>query len=284
MARKSADWAAFKATGKGFDFSGDKLKKAWPKLHAGDGEPWPDAARATKLLESMGKPAAKAEAAALGEALVEAWRSFHQGDFFDAFQRGKALGAPGASVACKAIAIHAAYLVDDEDEQLARFKLAAELAEDAVAALPDQANSHYRHAHALGRYSQGISIAKALKMGLAGKVRKSLETTLKLSPKHAEAHTAMALYHAEIIDKVGSMIGGLTYGAKAAAADKHIAQALKLTPDAPIVHVEHGNLLLLLHGDEREDDAAEAFETAAQLKARDAMEQLDARHAAAQIE
>ncbi|MCM2338476.1 MAG: hypothetical protein NDI59_07210, partial [Lysobacter sp.] len=102
--------------------------------------------------------------------------------------------------------------------------------------------------------------------------------------KHAEAHTAMALYHAEIIGKVGSMIGGLTYGAKAADAEKHMKAALKLTPDSPIAHIEHGNLLMLLHGDRKEDEAAAAYETAGQLPPLDAMEALDAAHARAQLE
>ena len=35
----------------------------------------------------------------------------------------------------------------------------------------------------------------ALKLGLAGKVRQSLDAALELEPKHAEAHTALALYH-----------------------------------------------------------------------------------------
>ncbi|MGO4779654.1 hypothetical protein AB4084_29695, partial [Lysobacter sp. 2RAB21] len=135
---------------------------------------------------------------------------------------GQALGPVGASVAVKALGIHATYLVDDEAEQLKRYEQAAKIAETAVAALPDEVNSHYRHAFALGRYSQGLSIAKALKAGIASKVRAALDTTLQLEPKHAEAHTAMALYHAEIINKIGGMIGGLTYGAKAADADKHI--------------------------------------------------------------
>lgn len=95
---------------------------------------------------------------------------------------------------------------------------------------------------------------------------------------------ALALYHAEIIGKVGAMIGGLTYGAKAATAEQHIQQALKLVPDAPIAHVEHANVLLLLHGDKREEDAAAAFEKAAKLKPRDAMEALDAAFARDQLE
>ena len=121
----------------------------------------------------------------------------------------------------------------------------------------------------MGRYSQGISIAKALKQGIAGKVRISLEAALERAPKHAEAHTALALYHAEIIGKIGAMIGGLTYGAKAADAEKHIATALKLTPASPIAHIEHGNVLMLLHGDRKEDEAAAAYEKAAALTPND---------------
>lgn len=284
MARKNAAWAGFEPAGKGYDFSGTRLAKAWPKLHAGDLEPFPDAKRAQVLLKAVRNPPKGHDAQTLSDALVDAWRAFHQGDFHDAFEKGKALGVLGASVACKALVIHADHLVEDTDDQLARFEQAAALADDAITALPGEPNSHYRRAHALGRYSQGISVAKALKKGLAGKVRDSLERTLELAPKHAEAHTAMAVYHAEIIDKVGAMIGGLTYGAKAAEAEKHIKQALRLVPESPIVHVEHANLALLLKGRKGEDAAAAAYERAAGLTPRDAMEELDAAFAAAQIE
>jgi tetratricopeptide (TPR) repeat protein len=285
MATRKSGWAKFPHDAKAFDFAGDKLKKAWPTLHAGDGEPFPDDKRAATLLKSSGKKAPKGiDSNELSSRLQAAWRAFHQGEFHQAFEIGEALGPVGASVAIKAIGIHATYLVDDEDEQLARFNQAVELAEAAIAALPGEANSHYRHAFALGRYSQRISVAKALKMGLAGKVRASLDKTLALDPKHAEAHTAMAIYHAEIIGKIGALIGGMTYGAKASEAEKHIAQALKLTPDSPIAHVEHANLLLLLHGDKKETAAANAYEKAAKLKARDAMEKLDGEFARSQIE
>lgn len=285
MAAKKPAWAKFPHPAKAFDYPGDKLAKAWAALHAGDAEPFPDDKRAAALIKAAGKAAPKGlDAAGLAAALQDAWRDFHRGDFYQAFEAGKSLGPVGASVACKALAIHASYLVDDEGEQLKRYEQAGQLAETAIAVLPGEANSHYRFAHAMGRYSQGISIAKALKLGLATKVRKALEQTLALAPKHAEAHTALGLYHAEIINKVGAMIGGLTYGAKAGEAEKHIATALKLSPAAPIAHVEHANLLLLLHGDKREDDAAAAFEKAAKLKPRDAMEALDAEFARAQIE
>jgi tetratricopeptide (TPR) repeat protein len=282
MAAKSA-WAAFPHDAKGFAYAGDALKKAWPKLHAGDCEPFPDAKRAAALLKAAGKAAPKLDADALADALQDAWRAFHRGDFKAAHDAGVALGPIGASVAVKALGIHATYLVDDEGERLKRYEQAAALAETAVKALPDEANSHYRHAFALGRYSQGLSIAKALKMGIAGKVRTALEATLELAPKHAEAHTALALYHAEIINKIGAMIGGLTYGAKASEAERHIREAVKLTPASPIAHVEHGNVLLLLDEARNEDAAAEAYERAAKCKPLDAMEALDAAWAADQL-
>lgn len=281
---KSA-WAAFPHDAKAFTYTGDALKKAWPKLHAGDCEPFPDAKHAAALIKAAGKAAPKGmDAAALAEALQSAWRSFHAGDFKTAFEAGEALGPVGASVATKAIGIHATYLVDGDAEKLKRFEQAAKLAEAAIKALPDEANSHYRHAFALGRYSQGLSIAKALKDGIAGKVRASLDTALELAPEHAEAHTAMAIYHGEIIGKIGAMIGGLTYGAKASEAEKHIKAALKLTPASPIAHIEHGNLLMLLYGDKKEDDAAAAYEKASKCKPVDAMEALDAAYAKAELE
>ena len=285
MAAKKSSWARFPHDAKSYDYAGDKLKKAWPALHAGDTEPFPDDKRAAALIKAAGKSAPKGlDAAALAEALQDAWRAFHRGDFQQAYEAGEALGPVGASVACKAMGIHATYLVDDEDEQLKRYEQVGKLAEAAIAALPGEANSHYRFAFGMGRYSQHISIAKALKMGLATKVRKALETTLELAPKHAEAHTALGLYHAEIISKIGALVGGMTYGAKASEADKHLAAALKLTPDSPIAHLEYGNLLLLLHGEKREDDVANAYEKAGKLKPRDAMEKLDAEHAKAQLE
>lgn len=284
MAAKTA-WAAFPLDASGFIYAGEALRKAWPKLHAGDLEPYPDTKRAAALLAAAGKAAPKGmDADSVATALQDAWRAFHRGDFKAAFDAGAKLGPLGASVAVKALGIHATHLVDDDAEKLQRFEQAASLAETAVDALPGEANSHYRHAFALGRYSQGLSIAKALKAGIAGKVRAALDRTLELAPQHAEAHTAMAVYHAEIIGKIGALIGGLTYGAKASEADTHIQAALTLTPDSPIAHIEHGNVLLLLHGSKQESAAAAAYEKAAKAKPLDAMEALDAAYAREQLD
>lgn len=280
MAKSS--WAAFPHPDKAFDYAGDKLAKAWPKLHAGDQESFPDDKHVGKLLKAapgLGKDAGK-----LAAQLQDAWRAFHRGDFHEAYESGVALKALGASVAIKAGGIHATYLVKNEKEKVARYEALAKLAQGAIDTLPGEANSHYRHAYALGRYSQCISIAQALAQGIAGRVRASLDATLKLAPKHAEARTALGLYHAEIVGKVGGMLAKITYGASAGEAEKQIKEALKLTADSPIAWIEYGNMLLLLHGDKREDDVAEAYQKASKLKPHDAMEALDAAWARDQIE
>jgi tetratricopeptide (TPR) repeat protein len=282
MAKKG--WAAFPHDAKAFDYAGDKLAKAWAKLHAGDCEAFPDEARIAKLLKANPKLGKAADAGKIATALQDAWRAHHRGDFQAAFEAGEKLGPLGASVAVKAAGIHAVYLLDDEMEQLKRYEALGAMAEEASKALPDEPNTHYRRAFAIGRYSQGISIAKALSQGLAGKVKESLDKTLKLAPDHAEAHTALGLYHAEIINKVGGLIGGMTYGAKAALGEQHLKTALKLTSDSPIAHIEYGNGLMLLFGDKKEDEAADAYEKATKLKPKDAMEKLDIEFAKSQLE
>lgn len=283
MATKKAAWAAFPASNKAFEYSAAGLQKAWERLHSGDGEPFPDVKRAQQLIKSAGKAAPKdLSADDLAEALQTAWRAFHAGDFEQAFTLGSDLGPVGTSVAAKALGIHATYLVKKAEDKLVRFEQVAQMAEQAVAALPKEANSHYRLAFGYGRYGQGISIAKALSTGLAGKIKTALDTCLKLDPKHAEAHLASALWHAEIINKVGGTLASLTYGAKRKTAEDHMKTALKLAPDMPIVHAEHAQMLLLLDTD-NEQAAADAFEKASLLKPQDAMDYLDGRFAAEQI-
>ena len=49
----------------------------------------------------------------------------------------------------------------------------------------------------------------------------------------------MALYHAEIIDKIGAMIGGLTYGAKKSIALEHFDTSMQLAAEVPITAIEN---------------------------------------------
>ena len=125
---------------------------------------------------------------------------------------------------------------------------AAQRCEEQQKAMPEYVNAWYLHAYALGRYSQSISVVKALTEGLGGKIRNSLTQAITLEPKHADAHIALGAYHAEVIDKVGSLVGGLTYGAKKHIGVEHFETALKLNPDSAIARIEFANGLAMMFG------------------------------------
>ncbi len=255
-----AKWTAFPYTDADYSQDTASLKKQWARLHAGDAEPLPKEA-----------------------AVLAAWALFHAGDFQKAHDAGIKAGGAGITAANKAQAIYATYLEKSETTRLAMFQEIAARAEAQAAADPKNANAHYWMAYALGRYSQGISVAKALAQGLGSKVKGALQTTIELAPKHADAHIALGAFHAEVIDKVGKLLGR-TQGADAATGLKMYQQALKLNPASAIGMVEYANGLVMLEGDKRMKEAEKLYAQAAECEAADAMERLDIEMAKAELE
>ena len=255
-----AKWTAFPHDGTEYTYDAAALKKNWARLHAGDAEPLPKDDKA-----------------------LAAWALFHAGEFQKAAEAGLKAGEAGITVANKAQAIYANYLETSEKTKLALFMEVAERAEAQIAADPKNANAHYFMAYALGRYSQGISIAKALAQGLGSKVKSALETTIKLAPKHADAQIALGAFHAEVIDKVGSLLGR-TQGASKDAGISAYKAALKLNPTSAIAMVEYANGLVMLEGDKKMKEATKLYEDAAACTPMDAMERLDVEMAKAELE
>ena len=280
---KSA-WKKFPYSDKAYDYAGPALKKAWSALHRGDCEPFPDEAWVKKAIEAHPKLDPKMPPAKAAEALQSAWRAYHAGDFAAAAEQGEALGPLGFNAANKAANIYATYLETDDARQLEIFQQSAARAEKLQAIAKDFPNAFYFHASALGRYGQGISVAKALAMGLGGKIKASLDKALALAPDHAEAHIALGAYNAEVVAKVGGLVAGLTYGASKDSAIKHFETARKLTPDSAIARIEQANGFVSLYGKSKLDAATKLYKEAAACKAHDAMERLDQQSAIDELE
>ena len=235
-----------------YAFDITNLAKNWARLHRGDCEPLPGDA-----------------------AVLTAWVLFHNGEFQKAAQAGLKAGGAGITVANKATCIYANYLENKEKIRLDLFLAAAQRAEAQQAADPKHPNAWYWQAYALGRYCQGISVAKALAQGLGAKVKAALEQTIRLCPQHADAHIALAAFHAEVIDKVGSLIGGMTYGARKDTGLALFQEALKLNPGSAVAMTEYANGMVMLEGDKRMKEATRLYKQAAAAEALDAMERLD---------
>lgn len=245
------DWSAFPHAGE-FRLDAAQVQRQWPRLHAGDAEPLP-----------------------ADPAVLQAWVLFHNGEFQRACESGLAAGGAGITVANKATAVYANYLEPSEKTRLELFRAVAKRAEQQAVAMPSDPNAWYWHAYALGRYSQGISIAKALAQGLGTKVKESLERVIALAPAHADAHVALGTFHAEVIDKVGALIGSMTYGAKKDVGLRMFRHALELHPASVIGMVEYAHALLMLEGEGSMDEANSLYERAAAAVPIDATERLD---------
>jgi tetratricopeptide (TPR) repeat protein len=255
-----AKWTAFPHDNNAYVYDMATLKKKWARLHTGDAEPLPK-----------------------DDKVLAAWALFHAGEFQRAHDAGMKCGGAGITVANKAQAIYANYLEKSEKTKLALFMEVAQRAEAQTNAEPNNANAWYLMAYALGRYSQGISVAKALAQGLGSKVKGALETAIKLSPKHADAHIALGAFHAEVIDKVGGLLGR-TQGASKDAGLALYKAALKLNPGSAIAMVEYANGLVMLEGEKKMKEATKLYEDAAACVAADAMERLDVEMAKAELE
>lgn len=244
-----------------FDYSLTQLEALWPDLHRGDCEPWPE-----------------------DESVQIGWQHFHAGRFEQAVSHGENVGIEAFAPHAKAMVIYADHLEDDESRQQALYQEAVNIMDEARDTYPESANAHYLYAFALGRYAQSISVAKALRQGMGGKIGDSLDNALGCTPKHADAHLAKGLWHSEIVDKVGKLVAKMTYGANNDNAVKHLETAIKLNPEAPISWIEYGNGLYVMGGDTALDAANDAYRKAAELTPRDAMEKLDQLFAASELE
>lgn len=253
-------WKKFPYPEKTYEYPGAALQQNWARLHRGDCEPFPGDAR-----------------------VQEAWRHYHAGDFGKAIETGVACGLAGYNAANKAATIYATYLESDEGRKLALLGEAAERCEEVQQKDPANVNGWYLHGFALGRYSQGISVVKALAQGLGGKIKESLTRALELAPEHSDARIALGAYHAEVIDKVGALVGGLTYGARKDTGQHLLETALKMNPDSAIARIEYANALVMMYGKARLKDAERLYQEAAACQPLDAMERLDVEAARAEL-
>lgn len=254
-------WTAFPYPDDAYVYDAERLQQCWARLHAGDVEPFPKKA-----------------------ALVDAWIAYHAGRFQQAAKLGLAVGVDGYSVAHKASCVSATYLETDEKRKFGLYEEVAERCERQQLEQPANPAGWYWYALALGRYSQSISVVKALAHGIAPKMRAALEKTIELAPNHAEAHVALGVFQAEIIASVGTFIGGLTYGARKDACYRAFQTALALNPASPIACIEYANALVALDGKKKADEAEALLRRAAALDPRDAKERLEVEMARKKLE
>ena len=204
----------------------------------------------------------------------EAQAAFAEGRFVDAARIADSLGTSrGLALAAESLTIHA-HFIAPKGEKEALFLRAAELARQAVRADPGNADAHLQLAHAIGRHAQVIGSLEAASRGYAAKIREATETALQLNPEMAAAHLSLGLWHAEIVNAVGSFLASLTYGARARDAVTSFERALELAPDSKAASVECALGLLALDENKYRDKARGLLKRAIEIPTKDAYDRL----------
>jgi len=252
-------WQALPPGAPAYRFAAADLQRLWVRLHAGDAEPWPADVR-----------------------VQAAWALCHAGAFEQATQAGIDAGGSGMTVANKAQALQASYVETGEAARRAMLDEVAARAEAQIAADPGSPSAHYWLGFALARIGQGTAVTQALAQGLTGRARAALERAIALAPMHADAHLALGGYHAEIVDRLGSLLGR-TQGASKEAGIQHFRHALRLNPGSPMAMIDAANGMMMLEGGTRVGEAQRLYVEAAACEPADAIEWLAVQRARTEL-
>ncbi len=285
-------WKPFPHDQSTFDYSGDKLREAWPRLTRGFGDyPFPDAAWVQQMASTYpealqqtldgdtGFSGQPGEAQQYAERLQDVWRAVFRGDFAAAKAQGMALGVGGQVPAMYAQVIYAMFLADNREEKhrlleevVTHTKNAGDLAKADSVAL-------FGGAYAKARLGEELSVPVVLKRGYTTQIPKELDALLSAHPKHPYALALYGGYHAGVIRKVGKMVGRMTYGATADKMELYFQRSFQQSDDLPIGHYEYANALNYVYGDDEEQKALEHLQRAVSLQPANAMEALEIAHA-----
>ena len=245
-------WAAFSPP---VSLTPEQVRTHWPRLHGGDAEPLPDS-----------------------DDLLQVWTLYHRGDFESAYHSGLALSQrqepAGLTVAVRALSIYATYLEPRSVQREQLLEQAQTLADQHTAAHPDNPNAWYLLAYSLGRHAQSLSVAKSLARGLGQRTREALDRTLRLNPRHADAHLALATFNAEVIDKVGEVVGAVTYGTSKSSALALYDRAAELNPGSLVGMLETARGLMMLDPQHHQARAERLYQQLRVASTLDALEAL----------
>ncbi len=221
---------------------------------------------------------------AAARSLDEARAAHAEGRFVDAARIGETLGtSQGFALAAESLTIHAHFIAGDGEKE-ALFERAVGLAREAVRSAPDNADAHLQLAHAIGRHAQLLGSFEAANRGYAKKTREAIGNALRLDPDMAAAHLSLALWHAEVVGAVGSLLARLTYGAREKDALASFERALELAPDEKAVPLEYALGLLVLDDREYRETARALLKRAVEIPPKDAYDRIHHQRAVERLE
>ena len=286
-------WKPFPYDQAAYDYSGDKLRQAWPQLTRGFGDnyPFPDADWVLKMATTYpkalemtvtgntgftGKPE---EAEIYAQKLQNVWRLMFKGDFAQAKKEGLALGVGGQIPAMFAQVVYAMFLVPNQEEKHRLLEEVIDYTDKAGELVQADTVAQFGRVYAKARLGEELSVPVVLKRGYTSQIPKELDALLAKQPDQPFALALYGGYEAGVIRKVGKLVGKMTYGVSSDKMETYFAQSFKEANNLPIGHYEYANALTYVYGDDEEAKAIKHLKEAVAIKPINAMEALEVAHA-----
>ncbi|UVE18584.1 hypothetical protein NVV93_04080 [Pseudomonas sp. LS44] len=288
----AADWKPFPYDQSDYDYSGDKLRQAWPQLTRGFGAnyPFPDAnwvintarqnpkalAAVTATSGFTGKPE---EAAIYAGKLQDIWRLVFRGDFAQAKQQGLALGVGGQVPAMFAQVVYAMFLTPDQAEKHRLLEEVIEYTDQAGELVQADAAAQFGRIYAKARLGEELPVPVVLKRGYTSQIPEELDALLAKQPRQPFALALYGGYEAGVIRKVGKLVGKMTYGVSTEKMEQYFSRSFTAADDLPIGHYEYANALLYVYDEDEQQKAIDHLKRAVAIQPINAMEALEVAHA-----
>lgn len=292
------DWQSYPPGLASFEYNEQNLGEHWQALtdgHRGplptaaslraDAERWPELYQYTRThLQSVAE--SHPELAYLNEGdlsahfdayateLRRAWSLLFNGQFREARDLGLNLGPAGYFPGLYAQALYATLVVTDEAERRTLLEEVVRRTDEILPMAPDHPMIRFGRAYGKARILESLSASEAMGTGYTSEILENLDELLDEDGNNIYAITLMAGVQSGIIEKAGSLVARLTYGAKASTIEELFQRALQLTPEYPGVYYEYARAKLKVDEDDGQEPAMALLERVATITPASAEEAL----------
>lgn len=289
-----SQWTPYPDELERFDYSGDKLQEYWPQLAAATNLPWPDETYIKNMMRELPQLAdqlhqlAQQENAhsalkatlnkdyqSLALAVQHVWRLHFQGQYQQAYELGLTLGPAGLFPAIYAKLIHTTYLINDTELKQQKFIEVDQIISDILPLANNFSFILFGDAYQKARRLELMSTTAATASGLLGPTQDSLKQLHQEDPNNPLYSAMLSGIDAGIIQRVGTFVGGMTYGADDDRAIELFTQALKKEKRLAVLYHEFAQVLIRLDDSDHDQKLDQALQACIELSVFSAEEALN---------